>query len=408
MKRRGEVWLLYARELRSALREKNIVLYSLLVPALLYPSVLWMIFTAEGFVSGMLEQTPSRVSLVGLPEEHSRLAVELSHDPELTLLQGAYPDAALRSGSVDVIATFTPGSRGELRADLRFDGSKVRSTMARERLQGYLERYRDRRLEEQAADLGVSPARLQILWVLPRNLATENQVGQYLLSVLLPMAMIVVMGMGGLYPAVDSTAGERERHTWETLLTTAASRDNILLAKYLYVVTMICCSGLLNLAALYLCIYAVLEPLPGVTIALPLSSIPILLGGTLLLACFLAAGMMVPAAFARTFQQGQALTTPFYSVTILPTVLVADPSIPFTNWLAFVPVLNAALVFREALAGSIVWPQTLISLGVLVICVALALGLARRVLAYEDVVVGTYGGSFWTFLRQRLLRRREP
>lgn len=408
MSRRSDVWLLYWRELRSALRERNILLYSLLVPALLYPCVLWMMISADSMVRGMLEQSLSRVALVGLSDEHRRLETELIAAKEFVLSQADEARALemMKRGRLDAVAVCRAGPHGELDVRLYFDGSRLHSKIAKNRLEEVLDRYRDIRLEQLAAEYRVPDVKLQLLWVKRVDQATESEVGRLILSTILPMAMIVVMGMGGLYPAVDSTAGERERSTWETLLTTAASRDDVVLAKYLYVVTVISFSGLLNLAALYVCIYAALEPMEHVTISLPLSALPVLIGGTILLAMFMAAGMMVPASFARTFQQGQSLATPFYAVTILPVVLVADPSVPFHMAYAFVPVLNAALAFREAVAGHLLLPQLLVTLAVLMVCVVASLWMARRVLAYEDIVLGTYGGSFWTFVKQRLWRRR--
>ena len=408
MSRPGDVWLLYWRELRSALRERNVLLYSLLVPALLYPTVLWMIISADSMVRGMLEQSRSRVALVGLPEDHRVLEALLTEDKEFTLETETEASARqlLKRGRVDAFALFEGGAHGELKVRIYYDGSRLHSKIAKGRLESVLSRYRDLRIEELAHLSQVPDVRLQRVWIKTENQASENDVGRLVLSTLLPMAMIVVMGMGGLYPAVDSTAGERERNTWETMLTTAASRDDIILAKYLYVVTVIAFSGFLNLAALYACVYAALDPMEGITISLPLASIPILLGGTIVLAMFMAAGMMVPASFARTFQQGQSLATPFYAVTILPTVLVADPSVQFKLWMAFIPVLNAALTFREAVAGRLLVPQLLVTLAVLLVCVLVSLWVARRVLAYEDIVLGTYGGSFWTFMRKRLWGKR--
>ncbi len=408
MSRPGDVWLLYWRELRSALRERNVLLYSLLVPALLYPTVLWMIISADSMVRGMLEQSRSQVALVGLPEDHRVLEALLTEDKEFTLQTETEASARqlLKRGRVDAFALFERGAHGELKVRIYYDGSRLHSKIAKGRLEGVLSRYRDLRIEELAHLNAVPEVRLQRVWIKTENQASENDVGRLVLSTLLPMAMIVVMGMGGLYPAVDSTAGERERNTWETMLTTAASRDDIILAKYLYVVTVIAFSGFLNLTALYACVYAALDPMEGITISLPLASVPILLGGTILLAMFMAAGMMVPASFARTFQQGQSLATPFYAVTILPTVLVADPSVQFKLWMAFIPVLNAALTFREAVAGRLLVPQLLVTLAVLLVCVFVSLWVARRVLAYEDIVLGTYGGSFWTFMRKRLWGKR--
>ncbi len=70
-----------------------------------------------------------------------------------------------------------------------------------------------------------------------------------------------MVAVGCLYPAVDTTAGEHERGTWETTLTLAASRFSIVIAKYLYVTTMGFIAGLLNLTAMTLSMGSVLAPL---------------------------------------------------------------------------------------------------------------------------------------------------
>src|SRR5262245_51348333 len=57
----GQVRLLYARELRGALRERNIVVNSVLLPILLYPLILWGVFSAIMFVQGQTESFASRI-----------------------------------------------------------------------------------------------------------------------------------------------------------------------------------------------------------------------------------------------------------------------------------------------------------------------------------------------------------
>jgi uncharacterized membrane protein len=70
--------------------------------------------------------------------------------------------------------------------------------------------------------------------------------------------------------------------------------------------------------------------------------------------------------------------------------------------------VNVALVFREAVTGTYHWPLIGITIGVEVICIALALWLAVLIIRYEDFMLGTYGGSFAKFLKERLLARKTP
>ena len=141
------------------------------------------------------------------------------------------------------------------------------------------------------------------------------------------------------------------------------------------------------------------------TFALPLSSIPLILLVTVLLAMFVAAGMMILASFARTFREGQSLVSPFYMATLLPVFFLQSPGIEFTPLMALIPIVNVAMVFREAIAGVYHWPLIGLTLIVESLCIVLALALATVILRYEDFLLGSYSGSFAKFVKQRLLRR---
>jgi sodium transport system permease protein len=282
--------------------------------------------------------------------------------------------------------------------------------MAKERVSDRIRRYRDHVLGERAAGLGIAPEALQEFWVTTKNVATGRQMGQFILGLMLPMFLIIMLSVGCMFPAIDSTAGEREKSTWETLMTTATSRGNIVLAKYLYVATMSSVAGLLNLTAMVLSMKAVLAPLIGrastdLTFRIPLTALPLIGLVTVLLALFIAGGMMILASFARTFKEGQSMVSPFYIATFLPVMFLQIPGIEFTPVLALIPIVNVVMVFREAIAGVYHWPLIGITIAVEAACVALALWLATAILRYEDFMLGTYGGNFGKFMKQRVFRR---
>jgi sodium transport system permease protein len=233
--------------------------------------------------------------------------------------------------------------------------------------------------------------------------------GQFILGLMLPIFLVIMLAVGCMHPAIDSTAGEREKSTWETLMTVGTPRRNVIVAKYLYVATMASLAAVLNLIAMLSTMRSVLAPIlrggsDGVSFTIPLSSIPIILLVTILLALFVAAGMMILASFARTFKEGQSMVTPFYIAVFLPVMFLQSPGMEFTPALALIPVVNVAMVFREALAGVYHWPLIGLTLIVELLCIALALWLAAAVLRYEDFLLGSYSGSFIKFFKQRLLK----
>jgi sodium transport system permease protein len=411
-----DIRLLYMRELRSALRERNIVVNSILLPIFLYPVLLYLIYTGISFVGGQTEGFKSRIALRNSPVEHPLLKKEIEQNKQIELKLSQNPDVDIREGKLDLEVEFLPQDpqasslNSNFRVKLTYDNSKDRSSAARRRLTEILEGYRDFFLNNEAGKLGLTRAQLQQFWVENRNIATSRQMGQFLLGLLLPLFLVIMLSVGCMHPAIDSTAGEREKSTWETLMTVATPRKNIIVAKYLYVCTMASVAGILNVIAMLLTMKSILAPLlgsegEGITYTIPFRSVPLILLVTVLLAMFIAAGMMILASFARTFKEGQSMVSPFYLATLLPIFFLQTPGLEFTPGLALIPVVNVAMVFREAIAGTYHWPLIGLTLFVESLCIVLSLALATAILRYEDFLLGSYSGSLAKLIKQRLLRR---
>ncbi len=413
----SDIRILYWRELRSALRERNIVINSILIPIFLYPAILWLVYSGISFVLGQTEGFSSRVVLKSLPEEHRALRTELERDDQLEIKVSQNPEAEIRAGRLDLLVEFGPPNSGAARLAGNFavrltcDNARDRSAMARTRMASKLAGYRDRIIGAEAGRLGLAPAQLQQFWMESRNLATSEEMGQFLLGIMLPLFLVIMLSVGCMYPAIDCTAGEREKSTWETLMTVATARMNIVIAKYLYVSTMSALAGILNLLAMVSSMKAVLAPLlgdraEGFSFRVPISSLPVIMLVTVLLACFISAGMMILASFARTFKEGQSMVSPFYIAIFMPVMFLQVPGLEFTLPLALIPVVNVAMVFREALGGVYHWPLIAATIASEVLSICLALWLATVILRYEDFLIGSYGGNFSRFLRERLVGRR--
>lgn len=412
-----DISILYKREIRSAFRERAIVVNSIVLPIVLYPAMLWLMYSGAAFVQGQTEGMTVRILLKDVPAEHRVLRLSIEAEGRIEFVESENPEEDIRRGALDAAVEFLPPSEigaalpGNFSVRLLHDESKDRSRTARTRMEDQLTRYRDGHLRETAATLGVSDVQIGTPWIDMKNLASERQMGQFLLGLMLPLFLVIMVGMGATYPAIDSTAGERENSTWETVMTLATDRSNVVVSKFLYVATMAVTGGLLNLAAMTLSMRTVLAPLlrrdaEEFSFRLPLQALPVIAMGAVLLALFVASGMMILASFARTFKEGQAMVGPWLMlVLIIPVQFLLVPDMRLTPRMALLPVANITLVFKEAIAGTYNWPLIALSLGVEAACVALALWLATVILKYEDFVIGSYNGSLFKFLRERLLKR---
>jgi len=361
----------------------------------------------------------SRVAMTAVPAGHADLEAALRKEPRVEIVTAvtdrARADAQIRAGDLDVFLEFSPAAAGGLAGNfslrLAFDESKERSATAKDRVIAVVDRYRDEWLRREAMSRGATPAEWEVFAIERRNVASARDIGRFMLGLMLPLFFVIMVAIGSFYPAIDATAGERERGTWETLMSVSASRASIVTAKYLYVATFGFMAGVLNLAAMVVTMKPVLAPLLAqagdvLEFSVPLAAVPVMAAAAVLLAGFVAAGMMIFAAFARTFREGQSMITPFYLLILLPVMFLQVPGLEFTMGLACIPVVNVAMMVREAIASTFHWPQ--IGVTVLVSAATIAAGLfaAGFILRFEDVVVGSFTGGPGRFLRERVLKTR--
>jgi sodium transport system permease protein len=425
----GDVRVLLRREVRGALRERSVVVNSILLPVVLYPLLIWIEISALGFVTGLAERSTARVALLDDTSGRSEIVEALRGgtedgapdddegpieivDTETTLDQAL---ARLAAGDLDAIVTLEePTERGvalegNARVVVRYDRSVDRSRRALERIERVVDESRAARLAREADRLDFPPGAAEPLRVTRRNVSTEEALGTTLLGMMIPLFLVVAVALGCLVPAVDATAGERERGTWETLMTTRASRGSIVTAKYLYVASFGATAGVLNVAAMSVSLGPILAPLqgagdggPALVVSLAPTAIVVMALGAVLLALFFAAAMMPLAAFAHTFKDGQALVTPVFYLALIPLVLGQQTDRTLTPAVAMIPVANIAMAVRDAIHGVFIWPLLGLTAAVSVALILTFITFSRWILGFEDFLIGSHAVRPWRFVRDKL------
>lgn len=421
--------LVFLRELRGALRERSIVINVVLVPLFMYPVLLWLAYTGLSFVIGQTENFTARVMIAGDVKEGAALVREIEAADRLdrvelvdradftdrvTAADLEAAEEAIRDGRLDLLvelASREGGGADDVEVRITGDSSKDRSRIATSRVEDVVNRHRTAYLERAGRELGLSGTAYQMIWIERENVSSSRDMGRFILGMAVPILVIIMLIVGGMYPALDATAGERERSTWETTLTAATDRVNVLAGKYLYVAALSTTAGMLNFLAMSLSMRTLMAPLLGdriqdLSFTIPWSAVPLIFVATVLLALFVSAFLMVVASFARTFKDAQSLAGPFVTVMILvPAVFMQFPGLELTTWLACVPIINVCLVFREAIGGVYHWPQIGLTLLMEGLYIWIILRIAAAITRYEDIMTGSYEGGLGGFLKHRLLRR---
>jgi len=154
-----------------------------------------------------------------------------------------------------------------------------------------------------------------------------------------------------MYPAMDLTAGEKERSTIETLLVNPVSRLDIVLGKYIATSVMALGSALFTLVSQLVFFRWLSGNLVEGMISLRIEPSAALAGLLLLLpvALMFAAVLLAISIFARSMKEAQSYVGPLMMLVIFPSMVSLIPGLKLSWATAFIPVFNVTLVMKSAL-----------------------------------------------------------
>ena len=217
---------------------------------------------------------------------------------------------------------------------------------------------------------------------------------------LLPLVILLLTVTGGVYPAIDLTAGERERDTLETLVALPVPMVRILAAKYVSVLAVTLLTGLVNVFAMTVTGYALglQSTLLGDAALSPRLVLSFLLVLTVF-GAFYSAILLLLASTARSFKEAQAFLIPLMLLSITPAVAVLIPSWRLDGLLSIVPLVNMLLVAKELFEGTIHPLPAFVAVTSTLVYAAAALAVAARRFGSDALVVG--GQMSWADVLRR-------
>ena len=208
-------------------------------------------------------------------------------------------------------------------------------------------------------DEGIDPAILQRVQPREIDVAPVSIRQAVMWSKILPFVMLVWALTGAFYPAIDLCAGEKERGTLETLLSSPARRREIVWGKLGAVSVFSISSALLNLLSMHFTAGFIVKQLSaqgGPQLAEALGPLPFHALGWLILlllpmAAFFSALALAVAALARSTKEGQYYLMPLLLVTLPLVALPMLPSLDLNIGTSLVPVSGAIFLVRALIEG---------------------------------------------------------
>ncbi len=287
-------------------------------------------------------------------------------------------------------------------AAIEYDQAERVSQSTFSRLRTMLERYESATVKERLKEKALPAKFLHPFKLDAKNTAGAEKVGGSLFGAMLPLLFIIMLLTGALHPAIDMTAGEKERSTLETLVGSPVRPIEIIAGKFLAVATL----SLAN-AALNVCSFAVsfaLLPLPAnLGFQFPWAALPLTLTLLIPLALFFSALLLMVASFAANTKEAQVFCMPVFLIPTVGMAIAMTPGIELQGPLLLTPVINIALLIKELFLFHGTAQQFAFVFISTCIYAAGMVALAARVFAREEVLFSAQG-SLRLFLSRRFFK----
>lgn len=396
----SNIAIVYRKELREALRDRRTLISSLLVPLILFPLLTAGLGAAISALVGKAKEEVPRVMILG-GDDSPQVLAELRGAANIKIVptEANWKDQIINKdirAAIEIPPGFQQNVSHQQPATLlihNYEGD-MKSSIATDNAQKSLRQYRDRIVHDNLAAQNVPDSALKPFEIKEHNVAPPEKVGGAAFGGVIGYMVILLCLTGSMYPAMDITAGEKERGTMETILSSPISRVDLVFGKFFLVLTAALVTAALSVTSMGVS-FAVLEHLHAFDKAgADAAQLQLRIGFTTVLSIFImvlpvavlfAAGLMTVALFAKSYKEAQSYISPLMFIVIIPAVCAMLP-IDLDAKLSLVPILNASLLCKELVTGTYHWNFIAIIFFSTCIYAGVALFLCVKMFQREDVL----------------------
>jgi len=394
------IGVVYRKELTEWLRDRRTLISTVLVPLLAFPILMVGITALATVMIGNAEKEVPKIMILG-GEDSPQLLHELQKTDQLKVVPYAnnWKDQ-ISNKEIRAAVQIPKGFQAALTAgqappvDIYYYEGELKSAFGKDHLKKAVEDYRDTVVKNRLAAKDLSASVLTPFEIKQENVAPPEKVSGAGIGGFIGYAVILLCLTGAMYPAIDLTAGEKERGTIETVLSSPISRFDLVFGKFLLVFSASLVSAILSVTSMGTS-FAILghthlmmnssgdQPL---NLNLGLLSVVAVFFMALPLAFLFSAVLMTIASFAKTYKEAQSYLTPLTFLVVIPAVASIMPGVELNPKLALIPVLNTSLVCKEIISGTYHWGSILLIFFSTCVYAAAALFLAVKMFQREDVL----------------------
>jgi len=284
----------------------------------------------------------------------------------------------------DFVKNFSASKPAQIR--LVADSSSQNSRPKVQRVRGLLQRYNAEIGSLRLIARGISPAVATAVQIEDIEVSSSQQRAAQILG-FIPLFVMISAFTGAMAISTDSTAGERERGSFEALLVNPAPRIAIAAGKWLAgsltgMLTVLITAGLL---------FAMFKQLPlqdlGIRFRLGTPELIRTLSVVLPLCPLIVAIQMYVATFAKSFKEAQSYLSFLMMAQMVPGMMATMNIMSTKAWMYYVPWIGQQTLLSDVLGNKPISPVVFLIVAVINLTVAVAVLRGTSGLLHREKII---------------------
>lgn len=389
--------IVYRKELRDMLRDKRTIRSMVIIPVIAFPLLILGMAYMQAHFMGTAQKEVAPIMLQG-GQDSPKLLAALKNFPGIQVVRyQADGKQEVSDKKIRAMVTIPNGFDAAVssghpeQVSIGYYEADEKSELAKEKLQKFFDDYRNDVIRAALTARGLPPNLAEPFTVQSANIVAPSKVGAAMFGGLIPYLIIIFCFTGAMYPAMDLTAGEKERGTMETILSSPVSRTDLVIGKFLMILTASVVTALLSLISLGASFASFKNQIMSATgnsvqITINPSAVAAVFALVLPLAVLFASSLLAVALLAKSYREAQTYVSPLIFIVIAPAFVGIMPGVEL-NWkTGLVPILNTCLASKEIISGTYDWGHMALIFGMTCVYAAIGLAAAVRMFNREDVL----------------------
>ena len=345
---KNNLWNILKKELRELFRDKKSLAMMLVIPIFIPLLVIGM----SALFESQMNVDTEEYNKIGFSYELSEVEESIAKEMDIVVVHGTAKELKEKyeEGNIDLYIT-----KKDNHYTIHSDGSD-NSSYASSLMETYFNTYKEVLQQESLSKQKINPDEiLNIITVDEKVVEEDNFFASYIKNYAF-LFILMAITVSATYPATDTTAGERERGTLETLLTFPIKSKDIIIGKFLGVTVSSIITGLLSLALAVISLFISKDMFTiyeGVNTMYSLSSIIYAVVVIITYSFFISGLCIAIASTSKTFKEAQSALTPLTFISLFPGMIAFMIGITTTPLISVIPFLNFTTIFTDITAGNI-------------------------------------------------------